>query len=175
MTANFKIFLLIFLSFFITSCSIQINSIVNSDEYVGSYDEPLVIIIDDESIINFSADLDKKLAIALSTHTSQINIKRLFIPDKQLSFDIVNPGFFIEKLVEKHNPDLLLIFNPTAVKFTDNKLTGITYEITGYDTKTNKAIWKAIVDSGTVTVMNRASSLFTEAITENLKRDKIIN
>jgi hypothetical protein len=173
MTKQITLFLIIIL---FTGCGVSIKSVVDESATEKSYVNTLIVLpYEKGSTRNFMNKLKEKIELEFKAENKSVDV---YIYEKKKNDLTLNANSVIEKeindIILDFNKDLLLVFNPTNLKYYNGGLQSATYKITGIDIKTKKEIWKAEFNSNS----SLGPALFAEksakTIFEKLKTDKVL-
>lgn len=140
-----KLFLLLLAPLLLSGCAVQIESIVDNTLIKQPYTNPLVVIsYEDYSIKKFSDNLKNNLESEFKGDQRKIEVLAIALTGTSLT---LNAKKRIDQEVQNsmsNDPkDLLLVFQPTDIEFSEGGYRMFTYQITGIDTGTRKEVWKA--------------------------------
>lgn len=80
----------------------------------------------------------------------------------------------IQQKISDFSPDGLLIFKQTKISYTNNAVTGGTFEVTLIDGKTKKPVWKGLVDVFGSLGINNSISTSVNNLIKKMKQDQLI-
>lgn len=140
-----KLLLLLIAPLLLTGCAVQLESVVDNSLIKQPYKNPLVVIpYEDYSIKEFSNNLKDDLETTFKGNQRKIEVLAIELIGTSLT---LNANKRIDQEVQKsmsNDPkDLLLVFQPTNIEFSEGGYRVFTYQITGIDTSTKKEVWKA--------------------------------
>jgi len=170
-----KTIIIIFIGLLLTNCGVTIKSVADKS-ITEPFQKPFIVIpYEKYSTKNFSKKLKEKIEIEFQKDNKDVEI---FIFEKQNKGLSLNANNDVDKRINStiinNNIDLLLIFKPTHLQYTNGGLQSVTYELVGINTKTKKEVWKAEFSS----TGSFGPSMFAEksakTIYEKLKVDKIL-
>lgn len=140
-----KLLFLFLAPLLLTGCAVQIESIVDNSLIKQPYKNPLVVIpYEDYSIKEFSNNLKENLEVEFKGDQRKIEVLAIELTGTSLT---LNANKRIDQEVQNsmsNDPkDLLLVFQPTDIEFSEGGYRVFTYQITGIDTNSKKEVWKA--------------------------------
>ncbi len=171
-----KIFTLILLSIFLTSCGVSIESVVDRS-VKQPFNHPLVIMLYDKDNLDvFTYKLRRELSAYFKNDEKQVRFilhengnDKLTLNDRNSNIDSK-----INEAIVEGKRDLLLIFKPTNLSYTNGGLIAVNYQIIGINTHTKKEVWKANFDVNSSFGPSSATEKVAKAIFNKLKEDQIL-
>jgi len=170
-----KIIIIVIVGILLTSCGVTIKSVADKS-ITEPYQKPFIVIpYEKYSTKNFSKKLKEKIEIEFQNDNRSVNIYIFEKQNKGLSLNANNEvDKKINETILNGKIDLLLIFKPTHLQYTNGGLQSVTYELVGIDTKTKKEVWKAEFSSSGGFGPAMFAEKSAKIIYEKLKTDKIL-
>jgi len=160
----------------LTSCGVQIKSVVDKSTTTNPYANTLIVIPFEDGVTrNFASILKQKIEEKFRADNRKVEI--LLVEQSRSELKLNSTADIDAKInaaILRDNKDLILIFRPTKMQFYNGGLQSATYLITGMDLKSKREIWKAEFSSSS----SFGPSLFADkaatSIYEKLKLDQVI-
>ena len=160
----------------LSSCGVQIKSVVDKSVTTNSYLNPLIVIPYEDGVTRNFTDLVKR-KIEEKFRADNRKVEILLVEQSRSELKLNSTADIEAKInaaISSDNKDLILIFKPTKMQFYNGGLQSATYLITGTDLKSRKEVWKAEFTSSS----SLGPSLFADkaatSIYEKLKLDRVI-
>ena len=161
---------------FLSSCGVQIKSVVDNSVTTNTYSNPLIVIPYENGVTkNFTNLLKQKIEEKFRNDNRKVEILLVEQSRNELKLNsTADIDAKINAAISSDNKDLILIFRPTKMQFYNGGLQSATYLITGTDLKSRKEVWKAEFSSSS----SFGPSLFADkaatSIYDKLKLDRVI-
>lgn len=160
----------------LSSCGVQIKSVVDKSSFTNPYSNPLIVIPYENGVTrNFTDLMKQKIEEKFRADNRKVEI--LLVEQSRSDLKLNSSADIDAKInaaISSDNKDLILIFKPTKMQFYNGGLQSATYLITGTDLKSRREVWKAEFTSSS----SFGPSLFADkaatSIYEKLKLDNVI-
>lgn len=160
----------------VSSCGIQIKSVVDKSVNTNAYSNPLIVIPYENGVTkNFASLLKQKIEEKFRTDNRKVEILLVEQSRNELKLNsTADINARINAAISSDNKDLILVFRPTKLQFYNGGLQSATYIITGTDLKSKKEVWKAEFTSGSSFGPSLFADKASTSIYEKLKTDGVI-
>lgn len=124
---------------------VTLESVVE-DNIDGVYNNTLIAIPCDKlaRTCTFSRKLKKNLEKTFASENKKVEVLVIQLPKNELVLNQPNhaEGLITAALAKDHN-DLFIYFRPTKLKYSDNALYSVTYQVVGTDVASGREVWKS--------------------------------
>jgi hypothetical protein len=160
----------------LSSCGVQIKSVVDKSVTANSYSNPLIVIPYESGVTGNFTDLMKR-KIEEKFRADNRKVEVLLVEQNRNEIKLNATAEIDAKInaaISSDNKDLILIFKPTKMQFYNGGLQSATYLITGTDLKSRKEVWKAEFTSSSSVGPSLFADKAATTIYERLKQDRVI-
>lgn len=160
----------------LSSCGVQIKSVVDKSVTTTPYSNPLIVIPYESGITkNFTSLLKQKIEEKFRTDNRKVEILLVEQSRSELKLNsTADINAKIDSAISSDNKDLILIFRPTKMQFYNGGLQSATYLITGTDLKSRREVWKAEFSSSSSFGPSLFADKVATSIYDKLKLDSVI-
>jgi hypothetical protein len=160
----------------VSSCGVEIKSVVDRSATRNSYSNPLIVIPYENGVTRNFTDLMKQ-RIEEKFRADNRKVEILLVEQSRGELKLNSTADIDAKInaaISSDNKDLIVIFKPTQMQFYNGGLQSATYMITATDLNSRKEVWKAQFTSSSSVGPSLFAKKAATTIYEKLKLDKVI-
>ena len=159
-----------------SSCGVKLQSVVQSG-LTNVYENPLLVILYGENQTwFFSNDLKNTLEETFSLNHQKVEILLIETSKNKLVLNATDDiEMQINNVIKRDNKDLVIIFKPVRLGYSNGGLQSASYQLIGVDVGTKREVWKADFSSSGSFGPSTFAKASAQKIYQKLKEDRIFN
>ena len=171
---KFNVFL--YLTLLLWSCGASIQSVVDQKAIPKPYINPLIVIpYENSKAYTFSKILKEKIELKFETEAQKVEL--LFLEQSSNSLTLNSKDSFEDKInyaIIDDEKDVVIIFRATDLRYYNNSLQSVSYEVAALETEKYREVWKANLSSKSSLGPSVFANKCAELVFEKLKSDGVL-
>ena len=171
---KFNVFL--YLTLLLWSCGASIQSVVDYKAISNPYINPLIVIpYENSKAYTFSKMLKEKIELKFETEAQKVEL--LFLEQSSNSLTLNSKDSFEDKInyaIIDDEKDVVIIFRATDLRYYNNSLQSVSYEVVALETEKYREVWKANLSSKSSLGPSLFANKCAELVFEKLKSDGVL-
>lgn len=170
-----QIFLFTALVFVLSGCGVTLDSVVDNN-LSKHYENPLLVIPYSEESFNFSKNLKYNIEGVFSQNKQKAEVLLIAIQKEELKLNNNNKNdALISNKVMSDSKDLVVMFRPQKLQYSNGSLQTASYQLVGIDVDTKREVWKANFSSSGSFGPSTFAKKSAEKIYLQLREDGVLN